>query len=162
MVSQRLTPILPPLTFPEGLNIEKLSSIAARGPAPAAVRCAAKTRLPRLPGGQALLARRPFRSPHHFISDAGLISGGRVPRPGEVSPAQDGVLFLDELPESRRDILEVLRQSLESSSRSSNDWPAPPLGNRYPGGSNLGGYTTGEGLPRGRAYCRGLSAGASV
>jgi hypothetical protein len=145
MVSQRLTPILPPLTLPEELNLKKLYSIAGL-----------------LPGGQALLARRPFRSPHHFISDAGLISGGRVPRPGEVSPAQDGVLFLDELPESRRDILEVLRQSLESSSRSSNDWPAPPLGNRYPGGSNLGGYTTGEGLPRGRAYCRGLSAGASV
>ncbi len=76
MLARRLPSILPPLSFDEALEATKLYSIAARGPAPAAVRCAAKTRLPRLPAGQALLTRRPFRAPHHSISDAGLIGGG--------------------------------------------------------------------------------------
>jgi len=96
MLAQRLPSILPPLSFEEALETSKIYSIIGR-----------------LPAGQALITARPFRSPHHTISDAGLIGGGTTPRPGEVSLAHHGVLFLDELPEFRRSTLEVLRQPLE-------------------------------------------------
>ncbi|MFA5203341.1 MAG: YifB family Mg chelatase-like AAA ATPase [Lentisphaeria bacterium] len=97
MLAQRLPSILPPLSLEEALEVTRVHSIAGV-----------------LPRGTALLADRPFRSPHHTVSDAGLIGGQTVPRPGEISLAHNGVLFLDELPEFRRNVLEVLRQPLES------------------------------------------------
>jgi magnesium chelatase family protein len=96
MLARRISTILPAQTFEEALEITKIHSI-----------------LGLLPDDQALVAKRVFRSPHHTISDAGLIGGGTHPRPGEVSLAHNGVLFLDEMPEFKKNILEMLRQPLE-------------------------------------------------
>jgi len=97
MLAKRLASILPGMTFDEALETTKIHSVAGM-----------------LKDRQSLLAIRPFRSPHHTISDVALIGGGQIPKPGEVSIAHNGVLFLDELPEFKRNVLEVLRQPLEN------------------------------------------------
>ena len=96
MISQRIPTILPEPVFEEALETTRIYSAAGL-----------------LGGNGAMMMRRPFRSPHHTVSDAGLIGGGMAPRPGEVSLAHNGVLFLDEMPEFRKNVLEVLRQPLE-------------------------------------------------
>jgi magnesium chelatase family protein len=96
MLAKRLRTILPALTFEESLETSKVYSVMGL-----------------MPDGYGLITQRPFRSPHHTISDAGLIGGGQNPRPGQVSLSHNGVLFLDELPEFRKNVLEVLRQPME-------------------------------------------------
>ncbi len=96
MIAKRLPGILPCMTFEEAIEVTKIYSISGK-----------------LPKKVSLLTTRPFRSPHHTISDISLIGGGRIPKPGEISLAHYGVLFLDEVPEFSKEALEVLRQPLE-------------------------------------------------
>lgn len=113
MLAKRLPTILPPLNLPEALETTKIHSVAGR-----------------LSAADSLMMERPFRSPHHSISDVALVGGGSNPQPGEISLAHNGVLFLDELPEFKRAVLEVMRQPLEdrqvtiSRSRLSVEYPA--------------------------------------
>ncbi len=113
MMAKRLPSILPPLTLGEALETTKIHSVAGK-----------------LPGGTTLISTRPFRAPHHTISPVALVGGGSNPQPGEISLAHNGVLFLDELPEFNRSVLEVMRQPLEdrhisiSRAKYSIDYPA--------------------------------------
>ena len=96
MLAKRLPTILPPLSLQEALETTKIHSVAGK-----------------LPENATLISKRPFRSPHHTISDVALVGGGTNPQPGEISLAHNGVLFLDELPEFKRTVLEVMRQPME-------------------------------------------------
>jgi magnesium chelatase family protein len=113
MLAKRLSTILPPMSVEEALETTKIHSVAGKMKNP-----------------QGLITQRPFRKPHHTISDIGLIGGGSYPQPGEISLAHNGVLFLDELPEYKRQVLEVMRQPLEdrvvniSRAKFSIDYPA--------------------------------------
>ena len=113
MLAKRIPSILPPLTLREALDTTKIHSVAGK-----------------IAKNTSLMTERPFRSPHHTISDAALVGGGSYPQPGEISLAHNGVLFLDELPEFRRSALEVMRQPLEdrtivvSRARFSIEYPA--------------------------------------
>ncbi|HVY75139.1 MAG TPA: YifB family Mg chelatase-like AAA ATPase [Puia sp.] len=113
MLAKRLPTILPPLNLAEALETTKIYSVSGK-----------------LSSGSSLVARRPFRSPHHTISDMALVGGGGIPQPGEISLAHNGVLFLDELPEFKRSVLEVMRQPMEerkvsiSRARMAVDFPA--------------------------------------
>lgn len=113
MLAKRLPTILPPFTLQESLETTKIHSVAGK-----------------IGGDTSLMAQRPFRSPHHTISNVAMVGGGAFPQPGEISLAHNGVLYLDELPEFNRSVLEVLRQPLEdrkisiSRARSTVDYPA--------------------------------------